>query len=256
MVFFVGAGTGAVDLITVRGMRLLEQADVIIYAGSLVNPELLQYAKKECEIHNSAKLTLEEVLEVMEKAETEGKITVRLHTGEPSIYGAVREQMDELDRLGISYESCPGVSACFGAAASLNIEYTLPDISQSLIITRMEGRTKVPAKESIESFAAHQASMAIYLSTGMLKELSERLVAGGYSKETPAALVYKATWPEEEAYICTVETLCDTAKEYGITKTALVLVGEVITHENYKKSRLYAADFSTEFRQAKEKGRK
>ena len=252
MVYFVGAGTGAVDLITVRGMRLLEQADVIIYAGSLVNPELLQYANKDCEIHDSAKLTLEEVLIVMQKAEVEGKITVRLHTGEPSIYGAVREQMDELDRLGISYESCPGVSACFGAAASLNLEYTLPGISQSLIITRMEGRTKVPEKESIESFAAHQASMAIYLSTGMLKELSERLVAGGYRKETPTALVYKATWPEEEAYICTIETLYDTAKEHGITKTALVLVGEIITHQNYIKSRLYAADFSTEFRQAKE----
>ena len=255
MVYFVGAGTGAVDLITVRGMRLLEKADVIIYAGSLVNPELLQYAKRDCEIYDSAKLTLEEVLIVMQKAEAEGKITVRLHTGEPSIYGAVREQMDELDRLGISYESCPGVSACFGAAASLNLEYTLPGISQSLIITRMEGRTKVPEKESIESFAAHQASMAIYLSTGMLKELSERLVAGGYRKETPTALVYKATWPEEEAYICTIETLYDTAKEHGITKTALVLVGEVITHQNYKKSRLYAADFSTEFRQAKETGR-
>lgn len=252
MVYFVGAGTGAVDLITVRGMRLLEKADVIIYAGSLVNPELLQYAKRDCEIYDSAKLTLEEVLIVMQKAEAEGKITVRLHTGEPSIYGAVREQMDELDRLGISYESCPGVSACFGAAASLNLEYTLPGISQSLIITRMEGRTKVPEKESIESFAAHQASMAIYLSTGMLKELSERLVAGGYRKETPVALVYKATWPEEEAYICTIETLYDTAKEHGITKTALVLVGEVITHQNYIKSRLYAADFSTEFRQAKE----
>ena len=252
MVYFVGAGTGAVDLITVRGMRLLEQADVIIYAGSLVNPELLQYANKDCEIHDSAKLTLEEVLTIIQKAETDGKITVRLHTGEPSIYGAVREQMDELDRLGISYESCPGVSACFGAAASLNLEYTLPGISQSLIITRMEGRTKVPEKESIESFAAHQASMAIYLSTGMLKELSERLVAGGYRKETPTALVYKATWPEEEAYICTIETLYDTAKEHGITKTALVLVGEVITHQNYKKSRLYAADFSTEFRQAKD----
>ena len=169
MVYFVGAGTGAVDLITVRGMRLLEKADVIIYAGSLVNPELLQYANKDCEIHDSAKLTLEEVLTIIQKAETDGKITVRLHTGEPSIYGAVREQMDELDRLGISYESCPGVSACFGAAASLNLEYTLPGISQSLIITRMEGRTKVPEKESIESFAAHQASMAIYLSTGMLK---------------------------------------------------------------------------------------
>ena len=255
MVYFVGAGTGAVDLITVRGMRLLEKADVIIYAGSLVNPELLQYANKDCEIHDSAKLTLEEVLTIIQKAETDGKITVRLHTGEPSIYGAVREQMDELDRLGISYESCPGVSACFGAAASLNLEYTLPGISQSLIITRMEGRTQVPEKESIESFAAHQASMAIYLSTGMLKELSERLVAGGYSKETPAALVYKATWPEEEAYICTIETLYDTAKEHGITKTALVLVGDVITHQNYKKSRLYAADFSTEFRQAKETGR-
>lgn len=255
MVYFVGAGTGAVDLITVRGMRLLEQADVIIYAGSLVNPELLQYANKDCEIHDSAKMTLEEVLIVMQKAEAEGKITVRLHTGEPSIYGAVREQMDEMDRLGISYESCPGVSACFGAAASLNLEYTLPGISQSLIITRMEGRTKVPEKESIQSFAAHQASMAIYLSTGMLKELSERLVAGGYRKETPAALVYKATWPEEEAYICTIETLYDTAKEHGITKTALVLVGDVITHQNYKKSRLYAADFSTEFRQAKETGR-
>ena len=252
MVYFVGAGTGAVDLITVRGMRLLEQADVIIYAGSLVNPELLQYANKDCEIHDSAKLTLEEVLTIIQKAETDGKITVRLHTGEPSIYGAVREQMDELDRLGISYESCPGVSACFGAAASLNLEYTLPGISQSLIITRMEGRTQVPEKESIESFAAHQASMAIYLSTGMLKELSERLVAGGYRKETPAALVYKATWPEEEAYICTIETLYDTAKEHGITKTALVLVGDVITHQNYKKSRLYAADFSTEFRQAKD----
>ena len=251
MVYFVGAGAGAADLITVRGMRLLEQADVIIYAGSLVNPELLHYAKKKCEIYNSAKLTLEEVLDIMKQAEAAGKRIVRLHTGEPSIYGAVREQMDELDRLGISYESCPGVTACFGAAASLNLEYTLPDISQSLIITRMEGRTKVPPKESIESFAAHQASMAIYLSTGMLEELSLRLIAGGYRKDTPAALVYKATWPEEEAYVCTVETLNETAKAHGITKTALVLVGDVITHQHYQKSRLYAADFSTGFRQAK-----
>ena len=251
MVYFVGAGTGAADLITVRGMRLLQQADVIIYAGSLVNPELLNYAKAECEIHNSAKLTLDEVISIMQQADTAGKMTVRLHTGDPSIYGAIREQMDELDRLGISYESCPGVSACFGAAASLNLEYTLPDISQSLIITRMEGKTRVPPKESIESFAAHQASMAIYLSTGMLKELSERLIAGGYRKETPAALVYKATWPEEEAYVCTIETLQQTADAHGITKTALVLVGDVISHQNYKKSRLYAPDFSTEFRVAK-----
>lgn len=252
MVYFVGAGTGAVDLITVRGMRLLEQADVIIYAGSLINPELLHYAKAECELHNSAKMTLEEVLSVMQKAQKEQKMTVRLHTGEPSIYGAVREQMDELDRLDIPYESCPGVSACFGAAASLNIEYTLPGISQSLIITRMEGKTSVPEKESIESFAAHHASMAIYLSTGLLKELQDRLVVGGYDKNTPAALIYKATWPEEETYLCTIESLNDTAKAHGITKTAIVLVGDVIAHQNYQRSRLYAADFSTEFRSAKE----
>lgn len=251
MVYFVGAGTGAPDLITVRGMRLLEKADVIIYAGSLVNPQLLDYAKAECDIYNSAKMTLDEVIDVMKKAEADKKTTVRLHTGEPSIYGAVREQMDELDALGIEYESCPGVSACFGAAASLNLEYTLPEISQSLIITRMEGRTKVPPKESIESFAVHQASMAIYLSTGLLAELCDRLVAGGYTKDTPAALVYKATWPEEEAYVCTVGTLEETAKAHNITKTAIVLVGDVITHQHYRKSRLYAPDFSTEFRKAK-----
>lgn len=254
MVYFVGAGSGAADLITVRGMRLLQQADVIIYAGSLVNPELLQYTKGDCEIHNSAKLTLEEVLEIMQEADRQGKMLVRLHTGEPSIYGAVREQMDALDELGISYESCPGVSACFGAAASLNLEYTLPEVSQTLIITRMEGKTRVPEKESIESLAAHQASMAIYLSTGMLLELSRRLIAGGYGEDSPAALVYKATWPEEEAYVCTVGTLAQIAAEHGITKTALVLVGDVITHGHYQKSRLYAADFSTEFRQAKTEG--
>ncbi len=252
MVYFVGAGTGAVDLITVRGMRLLENADVVIYAGSLVNPALLDYAGENCQIYNSAKLTLEEVIDIIKEAEANNKTIVRLHTGDPSIYGAIREQMDQLDKLGISYETCPGVSACFGAAASLNLEYTLPEVSQSLIITRMEGKTSVPEKESIESFASHGSTMAIYLSTGMLGELSKRLVAGGYKLSTPAALVYKATWPEEEAYICTVESLEETAKLHGITKTALVLVGDVISHQNYKKSRLYAADFSTEYRKAKE----
>lgn len=250
MVHFVGAGPGAEDLITVRGMRLLEQADIIIYAGSLVNPRLLSYGKEGCEVYNSAKMTLEEVLAVMRRGEEEKKMTVRLHTGEPSIYGAVREQMDELDALGIPYESCPGVSACFGAAASLNLEYTLPDLSQSLIITRMAGRTAVPEKESIESFASHQATMAIYLSTGMLGELSRRLIEGGYQPATPAVLVYKATWPEEEAYFCTVESLEQTAAAHGITKTALILVGEVIGAKDYSRSRLYAPDFETEYRRA------
>ena len=252
MVYFVGAGSGAADLITVRGKNLLEKADVIIYAGSLVNPELLQYARQGCELHNSAKLTLDELIALMEEAERSGKMTVRLHTGEPSIYGAVREQMDALEHLGIPYESCPGVSACFGAAASLNLEYTLPEVSQSLIITRMAGKTSVPEKESIESFAAHGASMAIYLSTGMLEELAARLMAGGYAADTPAALVYKATWPEEERYLCTVESLPRVARAHGITKTAVVLVGDAISQSGYAKSRLYAPDFETEFRKKKQ----
>ena len=251
-VYFVGAGSGAADLITLRGKKFLEEADVIIYAGSLVNPELLQYTREDCEIHNSAKLTLEEVLEIMYRAVNAGKMVVRLHTGDASVYGAIREQMDALDTKNIPYESCPGVSACFGAAATLNLEYTLPEVSQSLIITRMAGKTGVPERESIESFAAHGASMAIYLSTGMLEELSKRLVAGGYSEDTPAALVYKATWPDEKSFVCTIKDLAGVAKENGITKTAIVLVGDVIAHSNYARSRLYAPDFSTEFRAAKE----
>ena len=199
-VYFVGAGPGAADLITVRGAKLIADADVVIYAGSLVNPELLSYAKEGAEIHNSAYMTLEEVLDVMKSAASENRTVVRLHTGDPSLYGAVREQMDALDELGISYESCPGVSAAFGAAASMDLEYTLPGISQSLVITRMAGRTAVPEKESIESWAAHDATMAIYLSTGMLEELSRRLIAGGYREDTPAAIIYKATWPDQKVF--------------------------------------------------------
>ena len=247
-VYFVGAGCGAPDLITVRGMRLLQQADVIIYAGSLVNPELLDYAKPECDIYNSAKMTLDEVIDVIVNANQNDKMVVRLHTGEPSIYGAVQEQMHILDEKGIFYESCPGVSACFGAAAALNLEYTLPDVSQSLIITRMEGRTSVPEGESIESFAAHGASMAIYLSAGMLEELQERLLKGGYKKDTCAAIVYKASWPEEEKYICTVGTLANTAKAKNITNLAVILVGDVIAKSNYSLSKLYDPDFETGFR--------
>jgi precorrin-4/cobalt-precorrin-4 C11-methyltransferase len=251
-VYFVGAGPGAADLITLRGMRLISEADIVIYAGSLVNPDLLQYAKEGAEIHNSAYMTLEEVLDVMKKAAAEGKTVCRLHTGDPSLYGAVREQMDALDELGISYESCPGVSAAFGAAASMDIEYTLPGLSQSLVITRMAGRTAVPENESIESWAAHDATMAIYLSTGMLEELSKRLVAGGYSGDTPAAIIYKATWPEEEFYYCTIDDLAKTAAEHGITKTALILVGSVIGKHGYEKSKLYDKTFTTEFREGSE----
>ena len=248
MIHFVGAGSGAPDLITVRGQKFLQEADVIIYAGSLVNPRLLDYAKKECEIYNSAKMTLEEVLEVMYEAEQKGKMTVRLHTGDPSLYGAIREQMDALDEKGIAYDYCPGVSSFCGAASALNLEYTLPDVSQSVIITRMAGRTPVPEKESIESFAAHQATMVVFLSTGMLEELSRRLIAGGYSADTPAAIVYKATWEDEKAFVCTVGTLAQTAAENNITKTALMIIGDAVSHTNYQRSKLYDPGFTTEFR--------
>ena len=179
MVHFVGAGSGAADLITVRGARLIGQADVTIYAGSLVNPELLAGKKETCEVHNSARMTLEEVISVIRRAEEAGKMTVRLHTGDPSIYGAIREQMDLLEELGISYDVCPGVSSFCGAAASLNMEFTLPGVSQTLIITRLAGRTPVPERESMRELAKHQASMAIFLSAGMMRQLSEELKAGG-----------------------------------------------------------------------------
>ena len=252
MVHFVGAGPGAPDLITVRGKELIEKADIIIYAGSLVNPALLDYAKDDAKIYNSAEMTLEEVTSVYTEAASEEKDVVRLHTGEPSIYGAVKEQMDFLDKEGIPYDSCPGVSACFGAASSLNLEYTLPGVSQTLIITRLEGRTPVPEAESMESLAAHKASMAIYLSAGMLKELSEKLIAGGYEPETPAAIVYKATWPEEKKIITTVGDLAEAGEKEGIRNIAVVLVGNAVSAMDYDKSRLYSTDFTTGFRTAKQ----
>ena len=285
MITFVGAGPGAEDLITVRGQRLLKEADIVIYAGSLVNPGLLKLCKEKCEIYNSAKMTLEEVLEVMVKGHGDGKEIVRLHTGDPCLYGAIREQMDELKKLEIPYEDCPGAlrklvaagelkkegkeAICYGmgdgleaveraseagknivvSAAALEAEYTLPGISQSVVITRMAGRTPVPEKESVRSFAAHRATMVLFLSTGLLKELSAELIEGGYSEDTPAAIVYKATWPEQKVLRCTVGTLEQTAKEADVTKTALIVVGEVLDG-TYERSKLYDPTFTTEFRQA------
>ena len=214
----------------------------------MLNPQLLEYTKQGCNIYNSAKMTLEEVLEVMTAAEEEGKTTVRLHTGDPCLYGAIREQMDVLDEKGIAYDYCPGVSSFCGAASALNLEYTLPNVSQSVIITRMAGRTPVPEKESIESFAAHHATMVVFLSTGLLEELSKRLIEGGYEPDTPAAIVYKATWEDEKSFVCTVETLAQTAKENGITKTALMIIGDAVAHNSYERSKLYDPGFTTEFR--------
>ncbi len=248
MVYFVGAGSGAPDLITVRGAQRLKQADVIIYAGSLVNPALLAYAKDSCTVYNSAGMTLEQVLQTMKDSEAAGKITVRLHTGDPSIFGAVREQMDALDELGISYDSVPGVSSFCGAAAALNAEYTLPGVSQSVVITRMAGRTPVPEQESIRSFAAHGCTMVIFLSASMTDTLQNELLLGGYSSDTPAAIVYKATWPDEKTVHCTIGTLHQSAVEHNIHHTALILVGGFLGDE-YDRSKLYDPGFSTGFRE-------
>lgn len=249
MVHFVGAGPGAPDLITLRGAELLRSADVIIYAGSLVNPALLKMAGEDCEIYNSAEMTLEDVLEVMERAEREKKKnTVRLHTGDPCLYGAIREQMDALDADGIPYDDTPGVSSFCGAAAALNAEYTLPTISQTVIITRMEGRTPVPEKEKLASLAAHGATMVIFLSIGLIDKVQQALLAGGaYTPETPAAVVYKASWPEQKVVRCTVGTLAGSTRANGITKTALIVVGEFLG-TRYERSKLYDPTFTTEFR--------
>ncbi len=252
MVHFVGAGPGATDLITLRGAKLLEQADVIIYAGSLVNPELLAMAKPECEIHNSATMTLEQVLDVMQRAERQGKETVRLHTGDMSLYGAIREQMDALDAIEISYDDTPGVSSFCGAASALCAEYTLPEVSQSVVITRMAGRTPMPERESVASFAKHGATMVLFLSSGLLEQVQEQLLQGEYTEDTPAAIVYKATWPDEKVVRCTVGTLAQSAKREGINKTALILVGDFLD-STYERSKLYDPSFTTEFREAETK---
>ncbi len=253
MVHFVGAGSGAEDLITVRGKRLLEDADVIIYAGSLVNPMLLGCAKEGTRIFNSAQMTLEEVINVM--TEHRDCEIVRLHTGDPSLFGAVREQMDELDKAGISYDVTPGVSSFLAAAASLCEEYTLPAVSQTVIITRMEGRTGVPEREKLSELAKHGASMAIFLSAGLTEQVQEALIQGAYEKETPAAIVYKASWPEEKIIRCTVGTIDESAKKEGIRKTALILVGDFLKSGNVPaRSCLYDPDFTTEYRYGR-KGR-
>lgn len=249
MIHFVGAGPGAPDLITLRGAALLEQADCVIYAGSLVNPALLERTKQGCEIHNSAAMTLEQVLAVMEAMEAAGKDTVRLHTGDPSLFGAIREQMDALDARGIPYDDTPGVSSFSGAAAALNAEYTLPGVSQTLIISRMAGRTPVPEGENLAALARHRASLVLFLSSGLLEQVQEELLRGGYGPETPAAIVYKATWPEEKVVRCTVATLAQRGREENIRKTALLLIGDFLD-PRYQRSKLYDPTFATEFRPA------
>lgn len=246
MVYFVGAGAGDPELLTIKGKRLIDSADVVIYAGSLVNPAVLADVRKECKIYDSAGMTLEEVLSVMETAEKQGKVTVRVHTGDSSVYGAVREQLDALDRLGISHEVVPGVSSFLAAAAALQKEYTLPGVTQTVILTRMEGRTPVPEGERIEDLARHGASMVLFLSAGMTDQLAERLCTS-YPVTTPVAVVYKASWPDQKIITGTLENIAEKVKSAGIHKTALVLVGDFLGDE-YELSKLYDKNFTHEYR--------
>ena len=249
MIYFIGAGPGAADLITVKGKELLEKCDLCIYAGSLVNPDLLKYCKPECVIMNSAHMTLEEVIAAMVPAAQAGKLVVRLHTGDPSVYGAHREQIDLLRGYNLDYEIVPGVSSFCAAAAALKAEYTLPNVSQSVIITRMVGRTPLPPRQKIADYAAHNATMVIFLSAGMLEKLSSELIKGGYTAETPAAIVYKASWPDQMVVRCTVGTLAENAAKYGINKTALITVGGFLGNE-YDRSELYNPTFAHGYREA------
>ncbi len=250
MVIFVGAGAGDKELITVKGMKAMETADSIIYAGSLVNPELLTYAKADCKIYNSAKMTLEEVMDTFIANEAQGFTTVRLHTGDPSIYGAIKEQIDLLDKNKIACSVIPGVSSFLGAAASLKAEYTLPSVTQTVILTRMEGRTPVPSNEDISELAKIGASMAIFLSSGMLDKLAEKLLMGAYTPDTPVAIVYKATWSDEKIVRTTIKDMAKQGDEAGISKTALILVGDFLGSD-YERSLLYHPEFTHEFREGK-----
>jgi precorrin-4/cobalt-precorrin-4 C11-methyltransferase len=249
-VSFVGAGPGDPELITVKGQRLLGEADVIIYAGSLVNPALLSLAKQGASIYNSASMTLDQVIEVMEKATERGQKTVRLHTGDPSIYGAIQEQMDALDKKDISYEVIPGVSSFLATAAALKREYTLPDVSQTVIITRLEGRTPVPEKEKLALLASHNATMCIFLSVHMIDSVMKELIDGGYQQDTPVAIVQKASWPDQKIFRGTVSTIGKIVTDAKIDRTAMIVVGRCLDSQ-YALSRLYAPEFGHMYRDAK-----
>ncbi|HGM3774801.1 TPA: cobalt-precorrin-4 methyltransferase [Clostridioides difficile] len=246
-VHFVGAGPGDKELITLKGYKLLSNADVVIYAGSLVNPELLEYCKEDCQIHNSAHMDLQEIIDVMREGIENNKSVVRLQTGDFSIYGSIREQVEDLNKLNIDYDCTPGVSSFLGAASSLGVEYTVPEISQSVIITRMEGRTPVPEKESIQSYAKHQTSMVIFLSVQEIEKVVSKLLKGGYPKDTPIAVIYKATWADEKIVKGTLSDIAVKVKENNINKTALIMVGRFLGEE-YNNSKLYDKDFKHEYR--------
>jgi len=250
MIYFIGAGPGDPELITVKGARILAQSNLVIYTGSLVNKNILDLCSQETEIHNSASMNLEEIVGLMISRYREGKVVTRLHTGDPSLYGAIQEQMDVLRRESIPFTVIPGVSSFLAAAASIPCELTLPDVTQTVILTRMEGRTPVPASESIRSLAAHKATMCVFLSVHMLENLAEELILGGYDKETPIIVIKKASWPDEYIISGTLADIAGKVAEAGITSTAMIIVSNVFKSE-YSLSCLYDANFTHGYRGGK-----
>ena len=249
-VHIVGAGPGDPELITRKGYRLVQEADVVIYAGSLVNPEILEACKEGCEIHNSASMSLDDVLAVTKARVAEGKTVVRLHTGDPAIYGAIQEQMDALKEMGITYDVTPGVSSFLATAAALQQEYTLPNVTQTVIITRMEGRTPMPEKEKLSMLASRGATMCIFLSVQMIDKVAAELIEGGYDKTTPVAIVVKASWPDQRIIRGTLETIADVVAEEGVIRQAMIVVSRVLDTD-YELSKLYDKGFAHMYRDAK-----
>ncbi|ADG13832.1 precorrin-4 C11-methyltransferase [Methanocaldococcus infernus ME] len=246
-VYIVGAGPGDKELITLKALKLIKEADIIVYAGSLINKEILNYNEK-AEKYDSSRLNLEEIINVMVDAVKKGKKVVRLHTGDPSIYGAIKEQIDELEKRGIEVEIIPGVSSLFAAAASLKVELTLPDVSQTVIITRPEGRTKVPEREKIKELAKHRSTMVIFLGASLIDKVVNELIEGGYPEETPVAIVYKASWPEEKIVRGTLKDIAEKVKKENIERTALIIVGDILEPKKYSYSKLYDKEFKHSYR--------
>lgn len=250
-VFFIGAGPGDPELLTIKAKSIIEHADVIIYADSLINPEVCSFARADAAIHRSSSLNLQEITEIIINAVKQGKLVVRLQSGDPAIYGAIQEQMAILDEKGIEYDVIPGVSSLFAAASALKAELTVPEISQTIIITRMEGRTPVPALEKLENLAKHQATMAIFLSMSLLCEVVAALLRGGYTPQTPAAIVYKASWKDEIVIKTDLGNLSEQAGNMGISKQALILVGNFLSKKaGEKRSKLYHKEFKHGFRRS------
>jgi|TARA_B100000959_G_scaffold36414_1_gene35022 precorrin-4/cobalt-precorrin-4 C11-methyltransferase len=254
-VFFIGCGPGDPDLITVKAKKLLQKADVVVYSGSLIPEQIMKMCKK-AKTFDAAKLVREEIFDILRKNAKKGKNVVRLHDGDPTIYGAIREQMDNLHKEKINSEVIPGVTSFLASAAALGSQLTLPGVTQTMIITRAEKRTKVPKREKISELAKHRATMIFYLSVQLIDNIVKEAVAGGYPKTTPVGVVYRASWPDQMIITGTLQTISKKIKDQKITRTAIIIIGDVIKPKSYEYSKLYDKSFSHGFRKAKTNSKK